>query len=189
MAKTKIPSPDMLEVLKRDYTYDPDTGIIYRQGKKTGTRKDANSYIRIQIRKSDPNYLTVMCECLAHQAAWYLTHGVWIGGLDHINGNPADNRLDNLRLATQAQNSSNTRKQRGTYSSQYKGVSWSKSKGKWHVCITAHGKQTHHGDFTNEVEAAQTYDRVARILHGEFARLNFPTTPHQDLPGDVGVGK
>ena len=32
-----------------------------------------------------------------HQLVWFLEHGEWVKGLDHINGDPADNRLVNLR--------------------------------------------------------------------------------------------
>ena len=43
--------------------------------------------------------------------------------VDHIDGNTVDDRIENLRLATHAQNGANKSKQKGTYSSEYKGVS------------------------------------------------------------------
>jgi hypothetical protein len=98
--------------------------------------------------------------------------------VDHRNGNPLDNRKENLRLATRAQNQLN-KGPRSTYagktpSSRYKGVHWYKRKRKWQVQIQVKGNRHNLGYFTDELEAAKAYDRAALDLHGEFARLNFP---------------
>jgi hypothetical protein len=164
----------MLETLRRDYTYDPDTGVIYRQGKKTGARKGDRSYRRIEIRKSDPNYLTVICECLAHQVAWFLTYGEWtMQEIDHIDGNGDNNKLNNLRLATRSENQCNRKKGTAKTSSQYKGVYCNKNR--WTASIVSQGKTKHLGSFSTELEAAQAYDIACKELHGEFGRPNFPT--------------
>ena len=93
--------------------------------------------------------------------------------VDHINHNGLDNRRENLRVCTAAENSMNARARRGQ-SSKYKGVSFHKSRGKYCVFIT-HKCKTHFvGRFTNEEEAARAYDAKAKQLHGEFACLNFP---------------
>lgn len=93
---------------------------------------------------------------------------------DHINGDRIDNRRDNLRIATNRQNSQN-RKPMGK--SAYMGVSWDKNA--WRAKIlpagaVKRGAQIHLGRFTDEAEAARAYDRAAREYHGEYARLNFP---------------
>ena len=56
----------------------------------------------------------------------------------------------------------------------YRGVSWSKQAGRWHVSIKAAGRTHFVGSFENDREAAIAYDRVARELHGERAVLNLP---------------
>jgi hypothetical protein len=94
--------------------------------------------------------------------------------VDHINHNGLDNRKDNLRIVTNMQNSWNKRKQRGSYSSQYKGVSWAKRPGKWHAEIYCRGRKIFIGYFDDEKAAARAYDAKAAELYGDYAALNFP---------------
>ena len=84
--------------------------------------------------------------------------------VDHINGDGLDNRRSNLRLATQAQNNANRRSKDGS-SSQYKGVCWNKTTGRWAATICL-------GNFDTEEQAARIYNKFAREVFGEFARLN-----------------
>ena len=94
---------------------------------------------------------------------------------DHINGNGLDNRRENIRTCTHAQNMCN-RVHRATEkcTSKYKGAQWYAGKGKWRVSIRFRGKRTHVGYFNSEIEAAEAYDKKAKELHGSFASLNFP---------------
>ena len=94
--------------------------------------------------------------------------------VDHIDRNTVDNRIENLRLATNAQNCANVGKRKGTYSSEYKGVCWHKRDKKWRAQIMVDGKQIHLGYFIDEMDAASAYDEAAMKYHGDFARLNFP---------------
>jgi hypothetical protein len=92
--------------------------------------------------------------------------------IDHINGNPLDNRKINLRLCTTQENQRN-RKSNETNKkiSKYKGVSKSLNK-YWRSYIYLNGKQINIGSFKTEIEAAQAYNKKAIELFGEFARLN-----------------
>lgn len=65
---------------------------------------------------------------LLHRAVMGLSTGDGLG-VDHISGSLLDNRRANLRLTTQAENLQNKRSYGNT--SQYRGVSWDKSRGKW----------------------------------------------------------
>jgi len=99
--------------------------------------------------------------------------------IDHIDGNGLDNRRCNLRIATNAQNHANIGKRRGNYSSQYKGVSYSKYMKKWQAYIGSNKKNSivqrmYLGFYDIEEEAARAYDEKAKEFHGEFAVLNFP---------------
>ncbi len=99
---------------------------------------------------------------------------------DHINHCGLDNRRENLRACTNAQNSQNRRTRKGG-TSQYKGVYWHKGQkykgrqyqGKWSARIQHFNKPLYLGEFDDEIEAAKTYDAKAKELFGEFANTNF----------------
>lgn len=92
--------------------------------------------------------------------------------IDHINGDRIDNRKSNLRPATHAENAMNSQKRLG--SSRYKGVSWCESRGLWEVQLMHNKRKIHAGRYESEVDAAHVYDYAAKVLFGEFARINFP---------------
>lgn len=91
--------------------------------------------------------------------------------VDHINGNPSDNRVSNLRVCTKHQNNINVTKRAGT-SSVYKGVIYKHDRGKWQSRITFGGKTIYLGCYLSEEEAALAYNEKAKELFGEFAKLN-----------------
>jgi len=93
--------------------------------------------------------------------------------VDHRNHNGLDNRRENLRLCTRAENSRNRRPFR-LNGSKYKGVSWDKERKLFVASIRCNGKYYHLGRFKSEIKAAKAYDKKARELFGEFAYLNFP---------------
>lgn len=96
--------------------------------------------------------------------------------VDHISGDSLDNRKQNLRICTKAENNRNKKKQLGT-KSKYKGVTLSHHKTKpWTAYISFNDKVRRLGYFSTEKEAALVYDNKAKELFGQFARLNFPET-------------
>jgi hypothetical protein len=91
--------------------------------------------------------------------------------VDHINGDGLDNRRDNLRIVTPEQNHLNKSKRKYA-SSKFKGVHWDSTRGGWLVKIKRQGAETYLGFFDSETEAALAYNEGAKMIHGEYARLN-----------------
>jgi hypothetical protein len=93
--------------------------------------------------------------------------------VDHINHDTLDNRLRNLRLATNQENARNQRKHLHCNGKQltsaYKGVCWSKSANKWEARIKINRKRKTLGYFDSELEAAEAYETAAALHFGEFA--------------------
>jgi len=107
----------------------------------------------------------------AHRVIFFLLTGLEPGGIDHINGDTSDNRIENLRAATHTQNMQNVRR-RSDSTSGFKGVSFRKDRGDWQAYI-AHGEKRVHLGFHPLPEiAAKAYNEAAVKFHGEFASLN-----------------
>jgi hypothetical protein len=92
---------------------------------------------------------------------------------DHKDSNTLNNRRENLRECSAAQNLQNTRKRPGL-SSRFKGVYWDKKNRKWMARVQHNRKWHYLGRFENERTAAKAYDALAKDLFGDFAKLNFP---------------
>ena len=106
-----------------------------------------------------------------HQIIFLYHHGYFPKQIDHIDRNPLNNNIENLRETTQSQNNMNRTKLKNC-SSQYKGVTWNKNLNKWQVSITINRKRKHLGLFTNETDAAIAYNEAAIKLFKEYANLN-----------------
>jgi hypothetical protein len=107
-----------------------------------------------------------------------LMHIVIVGKIenkevDHRNSNGIDNQRHNFRHCTHSENLMN-RGAPENNTSGYKGVNWNTKAEKWLVRIKCGNVRVHLGYFTCLIKGAKAYDRAAKELHGEFARLNFP---------------
>lgn len=89
--------------------------------------------------------------------------------IDHANGDKLDARRENLRVATKSQNSANVGKL-STNKSGLKGVS--KKGEKYRAFIHKGGRTKYLGSFDDPKEAACKYDKEAKKLFGDFAKLN-----------------
>lgn len=110
--------------------------------------------------------------CLSSHIVWFLNTGEWPERIDHIDRDPSNDRMNNLRIASHIENMTNKSKQIGSYTSRFKGVSFHRQSGKWRARVGARGKQIDLGLFSSQEEAAAAYNVAAAPLHGDFAVLN-----------------
>lgn len=104
---------------------------------------------------------------LAHRLAWFYVYGVWPEEeLDHIDRNRANNRIENLRHATRADNCRNKPVSRSSKTG-VKGV-WP-HKNRFRAEIHFDGKQRDLGVYDTVDEARAVYEAAARKIHGDFA--------------------
>lgn len=93
--------------------------------------------------------------------------------IDHVNMDVTDNRRENLRLATWSDNNCNKVLQSNNTTG-FKGVSYHKGAKKYLAALWKDGVRYYGGLHETKEAAGRAYDGLARALHGEFARLNFP---------------
>lgn len=126
-------------------------------GKESGSVNKFTGYIEMSIFGK---------KVYAHRLAWIYENGFIPDGIkiDHINGIRSDNRIENLRLATHAQNIRNS-KTRADNTSGVKGVSFDKSRGKWFAYV---GKKFL-GRFSSIDEAKNARNEAANNVFMEFA--------------------
>lgn len=157
-----------IDRVKELLRFDPETGFFYWKNPmgRARARKDGragnvaqNGYEVIRI---DGKLI------LSHRLAFALSAGrVPEANVDHINGNPLDNRSENLREATQQQNIWNSRARKAKQVP-VKGV-WRIPTG-YRAGICINGKTKHLGVFQSAEEAGAAYSSEAHRLRGEFAR-------------------
>jgi uncharacterized gene 3.8 protein len=106
-----------------------------------------------------------------HVQVWTEANGPVPKGMviDHINGDKHDNRLENLRACTVAQNIANS-KMRSNNKSGVKGIVWDESCGRWKAFITLNSKRKEKR-FTSLLDALSWLYAKRCELRGEYARF------------------
>ena len=163
-------------------TLSEDYAIIdaedYDKVVKKTTFKNGNTRVKkwyVKMSSTGAKYAQSGCRRQSiHREVMDNPYGMCV---DHINGNPLDNRKKNLRVCTHSQNQMN-RKLRRDSRSGFKGV-WLSPDGsiiKAYIGVpNTSGKKTIKlGSFKTIEEAARAYDAKAKELFGEYAKLNFP---------------
>ena len=89
---------------------------------------------------------------------------------DHINHDTLDNRRENLRQCTRAENCRNSVKPKHNTSG-FKGVTWDKEKNKWKAHISVDSREIHLGYFESLGDAYEKYIEASNKYHGEFGRV------------------
>lgn len=154
--------------LKELLIYDPETGIFTRRISTGGYLAGA---IAGGMAKNGYIYLSIdSVKYLAQRVVFFYMTGAWpLPQADHKNGNRADNRWGNLRVATRSQNASNGKRHRDN-SSGFKGVYFHKQSGLWNAQIMFGGIRSSLGYFPSAAQAHAAYVTVSAAQHREFAR-------------------
>jgi len=134
--------------------YNPQTGSLtwkVRRGSKgAGTiasYKNTKGYVGICIDRKHMK---------AHRVAWLMTYGELPNGdIDHIDGNPSNNKLDNLRDVSHSANIQNRKSATVKNKTGFLGVV--KRKNKFAAHVHRNGKQIYLGLFETAELAHQTY--------------------------------
>lgn len=154
--------------IKGRFLYEPDTGrILHRRDYRRHKSGDDASYLRkdgrLVLQHEGREYQ-------AHRAAWFLHYGRWPeGDVDHIDGDPSNNRIANLREATRSQNLGNAKLYRNNKSG-HRGVFYVQKHGYYIATIQIRKRVHHLGSFKNKEDAAAAYERAAQNGFGGFAR-------------------
>jgi hypothetical protein len=155
------------ETAKELFDYNPDTGVLtwkVRPSKSTKAGNvagsmDGKGYRSVQFKGK--NYKV-------HRIAWILTFGAWPEHqIDHINGIPDDNRLVNLREATQGENNQNTKARSNTGVT---GITLLNT-GYYQAHLTVNGKRvldTNLKNFDDAVAAMTSAKREHHKFHSEI---------------------
>lgn len=172
MKRDELTQAMLMEML----LYNPDTGVFTWRGGRfdargrritrfvgtpAGTPITAG-HISIYLHVDKRHYL-------AHRLAWLYTYGEFPKGLvDHVNRDPSDNRIANLRLATRSENAMNA----GMWShntSGYKGVCWDKKSCSWMAYVKKDKRMVFRKHFNSKDDAALAVREARKQIHGEFA--------------------
>jgi HNH endonuclease len=147
------------KILLELFDYNTETGELFNKkyNRPTGLAVNSVGYHLVRVGHK------VM---YVHRVVWQMMTGkppAWF--IDHVNGDRRDNRWVNLRAATPAQNSQNS-KLRSNNTSGRTGVY--RSRGKWHARITFGGKRIFLGAFSNKVHAIKARAAAERLYFKEF---------------------
>lgn len=155
------------ERLRELLDYDPETGVFRWRvcpNKTGGGRVQAGS-IAGRIHRDGHRIINIEgTQLYAHRLAWLYVHGRWPAEeIDHINRNPDDNRITNLREATHGLNFANSRTRsmsglRGAY----------RHEGKFVAQIVAGNETKYLGRFDTAEEAHLAYQRKRREIYGDW---------------------
>lgn len=154
--------------------YNQHTGVFTWRINK-GQRGKAGSETSVL---GNHGYKVIKIDSIRHQAhrlAWLYMTGSWpVSQIDHINRIKTDNRFENLREVTLAENAQN-HPVRIDNTSGHVGVCWHKTTNKWIAKISINKKAIHLGVYANIADAIKAYNNAV-LIHHPFRGLEHNAT-------------
>jgi len=135
------------EMIRRHFEYHD--GMLFKDGKRRGFDAKNRGYRQITLGSREKYY--------EHRVIWIYHNGEIPEGLeiDHINGKRNDNRIENLRLVTRAENNKNTGTKRGDIGVYFEAR-------KWRAKITVDYEQKDLGRFDKKSDAISARKRAEK---------------------------
>ena len=155
-------------------TFEYRDGALYWKAVTRSNKSSLAGQIAGSIHKTGYRHITWMNRIhKAHRLIFMLHHGYLPKEIDHVNGDRADNRIQNLREVTRSQNQYNKSMQRNL--SGHRGVSWHKKSNKWAVRVMK-DERSHSFGYFDDLELAALVAEEARIkLFGGHAYESRPS--------------
>lgn len=163
-------------LMKQLIRYDKESGLLFWRERPLHFFKSAKSMKAFNtqfagkpaFRRTDPDGYTkgraLGVDLLAHRVIWAIHNDEWPSGeIDHIDGDPTNNRIENLRDVSSSVNGQNVRRSKRN-SSGRTGVSFNKLQGKWVAYIQTGGKYTYLGQFTSFEAAVKAREKAETQL-------------------------
>jgi type II secretory ATPase GspE/PulE/Tfp pilus assembly ATPase PilB-like protein len=107
-----------------------------------------------------------------HRVIFMMQYGYLSPQIDHINGNKSDNRIENLRPATNATNQYNRKSQRNNTTG-HKNIHFCNRSKRYVVSFRINGKLSSYGYFADIGEAKNVAMQKRIELHKEYANHDF----------------
>jgi hypothetical protein len=166
----KFAHPITADDVRKLFTYDKETGVFRRAMDRKRWKAGEVAGVTLGL-----GYIGLSVDGVpykAHRLAWLYEYGQYPeGDLDHINGDPSDNRIANLRLTNPSDNNTNKwRAQKNNVSSGILGVSWAGWLKKWQVRLYVKGKLKHRSFHHDINDAAKAYTN-AKVSYMRSAGL------------------
>lgn len=140
--------------------YSPESGLFESINGHKVIVPHHKGYLRIKHGAID---------VLAHRLAWFMHYGKQPPPIiDHKNRIKSDNRIENLRAATDSENKCNRNKQKNNKSG-HPGVHFIAQKCKWVAYIKKNSKRKHLGAFDSMEEALEVRQLAEVMVFGDFA--------------------
>ncbi|CAL67452.1 NUMOD4 motif-containing HNH endonuclease [Christiangramia forsetii] len=142
--------------------YHLKEGIILKQSLTT------TGYLRVNLCEKGNRKVWKVHQLVAITFLSHTPCGL-IRVVDHIDGNPLNNKLSNLRIVTNRENTNNSRK---NTLSKFIGVSWNHNAGKWRASIVVSRKLIHLGYYSDEKKAAEAYRNAFNLVNNNMDLRN-----------------
>ena len=153
--------------LKALVEYDQDTGVFIWKPREHNSKFTSVFAGKVAGRIANNGYADICIHYKrfgAHRLAWLYVTGQWPVEIDHINGDRADNRFENLRNCTHIENCQNYGV-RASNKSGFTGASLHRKSGLWRASIRANGRVKHLGVHKTPQEAHEAYLAAKRKFH------------------------